>query len=207
VALATSDGGQLSTRGTVSTDRGTFTAFGQRLEIDRGAIVFNGPVDNPGLDIVALRRLPSVQAGVELTGTARAPRVRITSNPPLPQGEQLSWLVLGRALDSASQADAALLASAAAAMFGGDGGVPVNRRIADAFGLDDVGVRSSGVLSGQVVTVGKRVSDRVYFAYEQAVSTASNLLRIDLELHRFVSLRAEAGSVSGFGIVFTRNLR
>jgi translocation and assembly module TamB len=63
------------------------------------------------------------------------------------------------------------------------------------------------VLAGQVVTVGKRVSDRVYFAYEQAVSTASNLLRIDFELHRFVSLRAEAGSVSGFGVVFTRNLR
>jgi translocation and assembly module TamB len=207
VALAAADGGPLSTRGTVSTERGTFTAFGQRLEIERGAIVFNGPVDNPGLDIVALRRLPSVQAGVELSGTARAPRVRITSNPPLPQGEQLSWLVLGRALDSASQADAAMLAGAAAAMFGGDGGVPVNRRIADAFGLDDVGVRSSGVLAGQVVTVGKRVSDRVYFAYEQAVSTASNLLRIDFELHRFVSLRAEAGSVSGFGVVFTRNLR
>jgi len=207
IAFATSATGSLETRGTVSTERGTFSAFGQRLEIDRGTIVFNGPIDNPGLDIVALRRLPSVQAGVEVTGTANAPRVRITSNPALPQGEQLSWLVLGRALDSASQADAALLAGAAAAMLGGNGGVPVNRRIADAFGLDDVGVRSSGVLAGQVVTVGKRVSDRVYFAYEQAVSTASNLLRIDFELHRFVSLRAEAGSVSGFGIVFTRNLR
>ena len=207
LAVSSADDGALSARGKVSTSRGTYSAFGQRLEIDRGSLIFNGPLDNPGLDILALRRLPSVEAGVELTGTVRAPLVRITSNPPMSQGEALSWLVLGRRPDTASQADATLIAGIAGGMLGGTGAVPITRRIADTFGLDDVGVRSSSVIDGQVFTVGKRLSNRVYVAYEQAVSAATNLLRIDFELHQFVSLRAEAGAVSSFGIFYTRTLR
>jgi translocation and assembly module TamB len=206
VRLASVDDGTLLARGTIATERGTFAAFGQRLEVARGQLVFNGPIDNPGIDAVALRRLPSVEVGVEITGTVRALRVNTTSNPPMPQGEQLSWLVLGRSLESASQADAALVAGIAGSMLGGEG-VPVTRRIAEAFGLDDIGIGGSRALAGQVLTVGKRLSDRIYIAYEQAVTTATNLLRVDFELHRYVSLRAEAGAVSGFGIFYTRSLR
>ena len=124
------------------------------------------------------------------------------------QGERLSWLVLGRSLETASQADVAMVAGIAGSMMGGDG-VPMTRRIAEAFGLDDIGIgnSSTGAIAGQVLTVGKRLSDRVYIAYEQAVSTATYLLRVDFELRRFVSLRAEAGAVSSFGIFYTRSLR
>lgn len=208
IRIASTDDGALRAVGTIATERGTFAAFGQRLEVSRGQLVFNGPIDNPGIEVVALRRLPSVEVGVEITGTVRALRVRTTSNPPMSQGEQLSWLVLGRSLENASQADAALVAGIAGSMLGGDG-VPVTRRIAEAFGLDDIGIGSSGssAIAGQVLSVGKRLSDRIYIAYEQAVTTATNLLRVEFELHRFVSLRAEAGAVSGFGIFYTRSLR
>jgi translocation and assembly module TamB len=208
VRIASTEDGTLRATGKLATERGTFAAFGQRLEIARGQLVFNGPVDNPGVDAVALRRLPSVEVGVEITGTVRALRVRTTSNPPMSQGERLSWLVLGRNLENASQADAALVAGVASSLLGGDG-VPVTRRIAEAFGLDDIGIgnSSTSAIAGQVLTVGKRLSDRVYIAYEQAVTTATNLLRVDFELHRFVSLRAEAGAVSSFGIFYTRTLR
>jgi len=206
--LTTTQNGTLSAQGTINTGRGTFSAFGQRLELARGQIVFNGPIDNPGVDVLALRRLPSVEVGVQVTGTVNALRIQTTSEPPMPQGEQLSWLLLGRSLDAASQGDAALIAGVAASMLGGgNGGVPLTRRIADAFGLDDIGLRDSGAIDGQVFTIGKRLSDRIYIAYEQTMTTATNLLRIDFEIHRYVSLRAEAGAISGFGIFYTRSLR
>jgi translocation and assembly module TamB len=208
IALVSADDGTLSARGKVSTARGTFNAFGQRLDVDRGTLLFNGPLDNPGIDALALRRLSRVEVGVEITGNARVPRVRITSNPPMSQGEQLSWLVLGRGLDGASQADAAMIAGIAASVLGGEDSVPITRRIAQSFGLDDIGVRrDGGAFGGQVLSLGKRLSDRVYVAYEQAVNATTNLLRVDLELHQFISLRAEAGAVSGFGIFYTRSLR
>ena len=208
IRIASADDGTLRAVGTIATARGTFAAFGQRLEVSRGQLVFNGPIDNPGIEVVALHRLPSVEVGVEITGTVRALRVRTTSNPPMSQGERLSWLVLGRSLETASQADVAMVAGIAGSMMGGDG-VPMTRRIAEAFGLDDIGIgnSSTGAIAGQVLTVGKRLSDRVYIAYEQAVSTATYLLRVDFELRRFVSLRAEAGAVSSFGIFYTRSLR
>ena len=208
IRLASDDDGALRAVGTIATARGTFAAFGQRLEVSRGQLVFNGPIDNPGIDVVALHRLPSVEVGVEITGTVRALRVRTTSNPPMSQGEQLSWLVLGRSLETASQADVAMVAGITSSMLGGDG-VPMTRRIAEAFGLDNIGIgnSSTSAIAGQVLTVGKRLSDRVYVAYEQAVTTSTYLLRVDFELRRFVSLRAEAGAVSSFGIFYTRSLR
>ena len=36
--------------GTVRIVQGTWTGFGQKLEIERGTLVFSGPVDNPALD-------------------------------------------------------------------------------------------------------------------------------------------------------------
>ena len=38
-----------------------------------------------------------VEAGVAVTGTLERPLVRVVSNPAVPEGEALSWLMLGRA--------------------------------------------------------------------------------------------------------------
>ena len=83
-------------KGSIRTVRGTYFAFGQRLDIDRGQLIFDGPLDNPGLDIVALRRNLAVEAGVAVTGTVKVPVIQLTSNPPVPDSEKLSWLVLGQ---------------------------------------------------------------------------------------------------------------
>ena len=74
---------------------GTYYAFGQKLVIDRGRLIFDGPLDNPGLDIVALRKNLAVEAGVAVSGTVKVPIIQLTSNPPVPDNEKLSWLVLG----------------------------------------------------------------------------------------------------------------
>ena len=93
--LTSRAGGVLEGRGTIRTVRGTYWAFGQRLDIDRGRVIFDGPLANPSLDIVALRRNLAVEAGVEITGNVRVPIVRLTSNPPVPDSEKLSWLLTG----------------------------------------------------------------------------------------------------------------
>ncbi len=208
----TSDGGALAGRGTISAARGTYYAFGQRLTIDRGRLIFDGPLDNPALDIVALRRNLAVEAGVELTGTVRVPQVRLVSTPPVSDGEKLAWLVTGRGLDRASAADLSTLSLASAALLG-SGGRPVTAQIAQRFGLDDIAVRSGGVarrtngdapLAGQVVSFGKRLSDNLTIAFEQGLTVASNALRIEYALTRTLTLRAEAGTVSNIGVFYRR---
>ncbi len=131
-----------SGKGTIRTVNGTYAAFGQRLTIDPGRLLFDGPLDNPGLDIVALRKNLAVEAGVAISGTVRVPIIALTSNPPVPDGEKLSWLLLGQGLARTSGADAAAL-QAASGMLLGRNTQSVTSRIAESVGLDDISIRGS----------------------------------------------------------------
>ena len=57
---------------------------------------FTGRYDNPALDILALRPNLTQRVGVQITGTARSPRVRLFSDPVLSEAETLSWLQWAR---------------------------------------------------------------------------------------------------------------
>ena len=130
-----------SARGTIRAVNGTYFAFGQKLTIDRGRLIFDGPLDNPALDVVALRKNLAVEAGVELTGTVKVPQVRVTSNPPVPENEALAWLVTGQGLNSSSRVDYAALSAASAALLGRNG-KPITAQIAQRIGLDDISLKS-----------------------------------------------------------------
>ena len=73
--------GGFTARGELRTVNGTYFAYGQRLVIDPGRLIFDGPLDNPALDIIALRRNLQVEAGVAVTGTVRVPIITLVSNP------------------------------------------------------------------------------------------------------------------------------
>ncbi|HMT65587.1 MAG TPA: translocation/assembly module TamB domain-containing protein, partial [Ottowia sp.] len=179
-------------RGTVRTVGGSFHAYSQQLVIERGQLVFQGAADNPVLDIVALRpKLGNDQrAGVQVAGTALLPRVRLYSAPSLPDNQTLAWLLLGRPAPD-SGAEAAMLQSAALALLGGREG----RGLAARFGLDELSFSGGG--EGEVnqasVTLGKRLSERLYAAYEHGIAGTGGTLMIFYELSRRWSLRGQAG--------------
>ncbi|MFZ5558567.1 MAG: translocation/assembly module TamB domain-containing protein [Pseudomonadota bacterium] len=91
--------------GIVRVAEGRYTAFGQQLAIERGALLFDGPLDNPRLDILAIRRNQRVEAGIAITGTALSPRTALYSNPPVPDSQKLRWLVLGSGPSGISDAE------------------------------------------------------------------------------------------------------
>jgi len=212
VKVTTGPTGALRGRGAIRTIFGSYYAFGQKLTIDRGRLIFDGPLDDPALDIVALRKNLAVEAGVELSGTVKVPRVRITSNPPVAENEALAWLITGQGLSGSGRSDYAALGAASAALLGHKG-KPVTTRIAEQFGLDDISLQSSGTatgtssnpVAGQVVVLGKRISDRLTLGYEQGLSLASGALRLEYALNRTLTLRAEAGTVSSLGLYYRRS--
>jgi translocation and assembly module TamB len=190
--------GQLRASGVVDARRGTFAAYGQRLEIDRGRFYFNGPLSDPALDIVAMRRRQAVEAGVAVTGTMSHPLVRVVSYPSLPEGEALSWLVLGRAPDQAGAGQLSALPLATAAIMG-KAGAPIAR----ALHVDEVGLRGGGgAVAQQFLTVGKRLTDRLYVAFEQSLGGTENLLRLEMSVTERIALRAQAGTNSSVGVFY-----
>ena len=132
------------------------------------------PLDNPALDIVALRKNLAVEAGVEVTGTVKVPRIQLISNPPVPDGEKLSWLMTGQGLDRASGADVAALpaASAVAARSGRQADHRDDRaahRARRHLGARAPPVSVTGRHLGRWSRSASGISDRLTLVYEQGL--------------------------------------
>lgn len=201
--IETTKEGELRAYGRIRTVNATFFAYGQRLQVDPGVAIFDGPLDNPSLQLTAWRRKQQVEVGVQVSGSARTPRVQLVSQPPVPEGERLSWLVLGRAPSDATKADLGLLQAAAGALLARGDKMPLDRRIAQAFGLDEISLRGTGEVTDRVVAVGKRLSDKLYVSYEQGLgAAASALVKLELALTQRLAVRAETGTSSGLGLFY-----
>ncbi len=192
--------------GEVRTEEGRYRAWGQMLDVETGLIRFNGPYNNPSLDILALRPNISVRAGVQVTGSAQAPRVKLYSDPDLPDAEKLSWVVLGRNA-TAGGAEAAVLQQAALALLGRKGGNNTGAgNIASRVGLDEIGFRSATPgddASTAALTFGKRLSKDLYVTYERSLSGTLGTLYIFYDLSRRLTLRGQTGEKSAVDIIYT----
>lgn len=189
--------------GELRTDAGRYRAWGQMLDVEAGLIRFNGAYDNPALDILALRPNIAVRAGVQLSGSAQAPRVKLYAEPDLPDAEKLSWVVLGRSA-SAGGAEAAMLQQAALALLGRNSGDSTASSIASRLGLDEIGFRSTGDdASATALTFGKRISRDLYLTYERSLSGTLGTLYIFYDLSRRLTLRGQTGEKSALDIIYT----
>jgi translocation and assembly module TamB len=210
--------GRLSGTGAVHTRSGRIDAYGQRLQLRRGTVTFQGSLDNPLLDIEALRTGEQVEAGVRVSGTAQRPRIDLISYPDVSDVEKLSWLVLGRGADSSGN-NTALLVSAGTALLGN--GEPFYKQ----FGLDDVSVRNGAIgstgsllpdqtvagsvnqdstasLATQFLVASKNFSDGVTLSVEQALAGSETVGRLSYQLSRRWSVDLKAGSVNGLALVY-----
>lgn len=211
--------GRITGTGSLRTRGGSIQAYGQRLRLRRGVVTFQGRIDNPLLDIEALRTdVQQVQAGVRVAGTAQRPRIDLISYPEVSDVEKLSWLVMGRGPD-ASGADTAMLISAGTALLGG--GEPFYKQ----FGLDDLSVRTGSLgssgsllpdrtvagdvnrdsgsdLATQFIVASKRFANGITLSLEQAMSGTETVGRASYRLARGLSLDLKAGGVNGLALVY-----
>lgn len=205
VRSTSAPGGPPRVTGEVRTEAGRYRAWGQMLDVETGLIRFNGPYNNPSLDILALRPNIAVRAGVQVTGSAQAPRVRLYSDPELPDAEKLSWVVLGRDA-AAGGAEAAVLQQAALTLLGRGGNNNTAGNIASRVGLDEIGFKGPGTgqdATGAALTFGKRLSKDLYVTYERSLSGTLGTLYIFYDLTRRLTLRGQTGEKSAVDIIYT----
>ena len=203
LALTGANGALPSSRGSIRVVKGAYSAYGQRLDITRGFLNFQGPLDNPGLNLVAMRTDQAVEAGVLVSGTAQSPQVRLISSPSVPDSEKLSWLVLGHGAEGSSAQEFSVLQAAASALLDAGQSVTMQQRIAQAAGLEDVSLKGSGGLENTVLSLGKRLSSRAFVTYEQGLSNAGTLVKINYTLSKRLSVRAQTGVSSALDLFYT----
>jgi len=173
--------------------KGIYNAYGQKLDIERGRLGFGGGrVDNPSLDILAVKRVDRQRVGVQVRGNAKRPVIRMYSDPSLDQSETLSYLVLGRPLATASGADSEQLGEYASALETA-GGSLVAGSIGKKLGLA-AGVESFGSAIGSALVVGKYLSPRFFIGYGTSLLDATQLVILRYSLTENIELEGISGA-------------
>ena len=222
-------GRPLSAVGTVSTVGGSYRGYGQSLVIERGVVNFQGPLDAPGLNIVALRKGLEVEAGVSVTGSAKRPQIRLVSEPNVPDPAKLSWIVLGRAPDAGSGADLGLLLPAAAGLLGGPGG-GMTEELSRSLGFDSFSfgqgelnstsraassrvlgsgstIASGPSVSSQVLSLGKRLGPDLFLSFEQSLGGAATLVKLTYQISRQMSVIVRGGTDTALDVHYGFSFR
>ncbi len=137
--------------GEASVVRGELNFVGQRFELERAEVRFNGDVEEGQIDVVAVRETSDLTARVTISGTVSDPTFALSSTPSLPDDEILSRLLFSRSTSRLSPLEAAQLAETLYRLSQG-GGPGVVDQFRTTIGLDRLAVRQSE--EGETVVAG-----------------------------------------------------
>jgi translocation and assembly module TamB len=186
---------------------GTYNAYGQKLELERGQLLFNGPLDDPGLDVRAARTIETtintaepIRVGVELGGTLKAPRTRVISTPAMTEADALSYLLLGRPLTGTASTETATLQTAALSM-GLQQALPAVQRIGHSLGLDELSVQTTETDPGALMA-GKYLSPKVYIRYSYGLFNRIGGLLLRFKVSDKVSIETRSGDQESMDVIY-----
>ncbi|SMF37552.1 MULTISPECIES: translocation/assembly module TamB domain-containing protein [unclassified Pseudomonas] len=196
-------GDNLDTRGELSLADGRYRAYGQRLTIRRARLLFAGPLDQPYLDIEAIRKVDDVIAGIRLSGSAEQPTTQVFSEPAMSQEQALSYLVLGRPLGTSGE-DNNMLAEAALGL-GLAGSAGITGSLASSLGIDDFQLDTEGSGNTTSVVASGNLTEKLSLRYGVGVFEPANTIALRYKLSRMVYLEAASGLASSLDIFYKRD--
>lgn len=196
-------GDNMDTRGELWLNDGRYRAYGQRLTVRRARLLFAGPIDQPYLDIEAIRQTDDVIAGIRLSGSAEQPTTQIFSEPAMSQEQALSYLVLGRPLSTTGE-DNNMLAQAALGL-GLMGSSGVTTSLANNLGIEDFQLDTQGSGNATSVVASGNLSEKLSLRYGVGVFEPANTIALRYKLSKKVYLEAASGVASSLDIFYKRD--
>jgi len=196
-------GDNMDTRGELWLNDGRYRAYGQRLNVRRARLLFAGPIDQPYLDIEAIRQTDDVIAGIRLSGSAEQPTTQIFSEPAMSQEQALSYLVLGRPLSTNGE-DNNMLAQAALGL-GLMGSSGVTSGLAKDLGIQDFQLDTQGSGNTTSVVASGNISEKLSLRYGVGVFEPASTIALRYKLSKKVYVEAASGVASSLDIFYKRD--
>ena len=195
----------LAAEGRVTLVDGTFVAQGQTLTIERGRLTFTGPLDDPIVDVRAVRVIETfdgtVTAGIHVRGRAQNLTSTVYAEPAMSEADALSYLVIGRPLSQATQTEGGELSGAAVAL-GLRQATRITDQIGQALGLDELAIAGDGGDSTALVA-GKQINSRLYARYAYGVFSRLGTLLLRYKMSRSLTLEAGAGENQSIDVLYS----
>lgn len=221
---------KITSKGEIKVAKGRYRVYGVDLEIVRGRLFYaGGPINQPTLDILALRTVGDVRAGVIAAGILRAPVIKLYSEPAMPDVDILAYIVFGHPLGNSSNSEqAVMMAQVAGTLLSGGQSAALQEQIKNRLGLSTLELQSgsadaagrmgykeiptspTGVAPAQQVTsvpqtmltVGKYLTPQLYFSYGRSLFTGGNLFRLRYDLFKGWQIETQTGSESGVDLYY-----
>jgi translocation and assembly module TamB len=200
LAVSGESGQPPQAQGTLSLREGRYQAYGQDLKIQSGRLLFAGPIDNPGIDITAVRELKDVTAGIVVGGNVKSLNSRVFSEPTLPEADAFSYLLTGRPLSGGTQTSSAEMQRAAVALGLNQADV-ITQQLRNATGLDELTVGGDGVDQTSLF-LGKQITPDIFIRYALGLFDQSGKLLLDYRLSKNISVQAETGEQQGMDVIY-----
>ena len=189
-----------------------YEAYGQRLNIRQGQILFAGSIAQPALAIEAIKQIDDKVVGVRVDGRANLPNLTLFADTAMSQDEMLGYLLLGRPLyqdgqleildsNSSGKNDGALLASAALSL-GVKGGQGLASGIGTALGVKNVALSAEGSGDDTRFTVSGYLTPSLYLRYGVGVFTPVNKVTLRYKLNKNLYLEAVSSLESALDLFY-----
>lgn len=201
--LQESPGAPLTAQGRLETREGSFKAYGQDLELRTGRLNFDGPLDNPAVEVLAVRRVESAEVGVRVSGFLESLETSLYASPARDEVDTLTMLITGRMPGEASSAELANV-SDAALNFGIGRAVPVVGKLVNRLGIDELAVDSPLDEDAGAVVVGTRLTDDIYVRYTYGLHSRLGGLQIEYRVTDWLSIQSETGTTQAIDLIFRR---
>lgn len=187
-------------RGELKIEEGRYTAYGRKLDIQRGRLIFaGGLLGDPGVDIRAAKEFPDIVAGVNVRGTLLQPRLTFFSEPSIPQSQIVSLLIAGGSLETAQDSSERGSTRSALAT---QGGALLAAQLGERIGLGDVSIEST-LDNDTALVLGRYLSPRLYVSYGISLTESINTFKARYTLGDRWTLKTEAGREQSAELVYT----
>lgn len=176
--------------------RGEFSLAGKTLVFSKGVIGFNGGnLADPALDFAATSISNNVTATLGVGGTARKPKITLSSTPELPPDEVLAQLLFGHATASLSPFEMVQIASAVASLTGITAGVNPLETVRRGLGLDRLAL-GGGTGGAPSLEAGRYVTPGVFVGAKQGISGGGTQATVQIDLAKGLKVEGSAGTVA-----------
>jgi translocation and assembly module TamB len=229
IDLAARSINHVTSKGEIKVTKGRYQTYGVKLDITRGRLFYaGGPINQPTLDILALRSVGDVKAGVTVTGSLQQPLIKLYSEPTMPDVDILAYVVLGHPLGSSSGEQQSLMTKAAGALLSTGQSAVLQDQIKSRLGLSTLEIQTTGKeapgrggykeipvsptgtqkgtqpssISQTMLTVGKYLTPQLYVSYGRSLFTGNNLFLLRYDIFRHWQIETQTGTESGADIYY-----
>ena len=196
--------------GEVQLVNGRYRAYGQKLVIRDGDILFTNALGRPYLNIEAVRdpklTEDDVIAGLLVVGMAQNPTVTVFSEPVMEQQQILSYMLTGRSLNESSGDSQDTILTNALLSLGLGQSENIISKVGNTLGFEDVSLDTSGQGDSTQLSLTGTVAPGVQLRYRVGVFDSISEVAIRYQLLPKLYIEAVSGASNAIDLYYQFSL-